>query len=154
MKKADRITGLIVFLFSVFIIQESWRMPQQSESFEPGVGFFPLWLGLLLAVLSVFLVVQSWRPAAASGAQKRIFRGGQALVAILLTMAGLAVYILLLEVLGYLLDTALLSAFLLTVVMRERWKLVLFVSLTTSVSLYALFQVLLKVNLPKNMIGF
>jgi len=59
-----------------------------------------------------------------------------------------------LDVLGYLVDTFLLITFLLRVVMRAEWKLSLAVALVASVSLYVIFQVMLEVNLPKNMLGF
>ncbi len=153
MKKTDQITGIIVLIFSGFVIEESWRMPQQSATFGPGVGFLPFWLGVLMAILSILLIVTAWRRPADS-AKKAILPGRQAVIAIVLVLAGLAVYILLLELLGFLVDTMLFTAFLLSVVMRERWKMTLVIALMTSVGLYVIFQILLEVNLPKNMFGF
>jgi putative tricarboxylic transport membrane protein len=152
MKRADQITGIVVFIFSGFVIQEAWQMPKQS-TFEPGVGFFPLWLGVLMATLSVILMVTSWLRSADSE-KKTVFPGRQALTAIVLLMAGLAVYILLLEVLGFLVDTMFFAAYLMRVVMREKWKMALLIAVITSASLYLIFQILLQINLPKNMLGF
>jgi len=153
MKKADQITGIIVLIFSGFIIEESWRMPQQSATFGPGVGFLPFWLGVLMAILSILLIVTAWRRQAAP-TKKAVLPGRQALIAIVLVLTGLAVYILLLELLGFLVDTMLFTAFLLNVVMREKWKRTFLIALMTSVGLYVIFQKLLEVNLPKNMFGF
>ena len=66
----------------------------------------------------------------------------------------MAAYIVLLDVLGYLAGTLLLNIFLMRVVMRAQWKLSLWVPAVASVSLYVVFQVMLGVNLPKNMFGF
>lgn len=153
MKKADQITGIILLIFSGFVIEESWRMPQQSGTFGPGVGFLPFWLGVLMAILSILLIVTAWRRPADS-TKKAILPGRQARIAIVLVLIGLAVYIVLLELFGFLVDTMLFTAFLLSVVMRERWKMTLLIALITSVALYVVFQKLLEVNLPKNMFGF
>lgn len=128
-------------------------MPQQRATFAPGVGFFPFWLGVLMAILSVLLIVNAWRRPA-DPTKKAIFPGRQAIIAIVLILAGLAVYIVLLEVLGFLLDTMLFTAFLLGVVMREKWKMTLLIASLTSGGLYVIFQLLLRVNLPVNMFGF
>jgi putative tricarboxylic transport membrane protein len=152
-KKADQITGIIVLIFSGFVIGESWRMPQQSATFGPGVGFLPFWLGVLMAILSILLIVTAWRRPTDS-TKKAILPGRQAIIAIVLVLVGLAVYILLLELLGFLVDTMLFTAFLLSVVMREKWKMTLVIASLTSIGLYVIFQKLLEVNLPKNMFGF
>ena len=153
MRKADLITGIIALIFSGFVIEESARMPQQAATFGPGVGFLPFWLGILMAVLSILLIGKAWRRPV-DPKQKTIFPDRQAAIAIALVLASLAVYILLLEVLGFLVDTMLFAAFLLSVVMREKWKMTLLIASMTSFGLYVIFQVLLEVNLPKNMLGF
>lgn len=106
-----------------------------------------------MAILSILLIVTAWRRQAAP-TKKAVLPGRQALIAIVLVLTGLAVYILLLELLGFLVDTMLFTAFLLSVVMREKWKMTLLIALITSVGLYVIFRVLLEVNLPKNMFGF
>ena len=106
-----------------------------------------------MAILSILLIVTAWlRPA--DPAKKATFPRRQALIAIVSVLAGLAVYISLLELLGFLVDTMLFTAFLLCVVMRERWKLTLLIAVLTSGGLYVIFQLLLEVNLPKNLFGF
>jgi len=152
MKKADRITGIVTLVFSGFVIEEASRMPQQSAHFGPGVGFLPFWLGVVMAILSIFLILKSWRTPADSS--KKIFPGRRPLIVIMSVMASLAAYIFLLEVLGFLLDTSVFVAFLLGVVEREKLKMTLLVTVLTSGGLYIVFQVLLGVSLPKNMLGF
>lgn len=152
MRRADQVTGVIVLLFSILLMVGSWRMPP-SATFGPGAGFLPFWLGALLAVLSIILVLNSSRQPVIP-ANKPVFPGGRTLLTLGAAIAGLAVYILLLEVLGFLVGTGLLTAFLLGVVEREKWSTTILVAVLNSAGLYLVFQVLLGVNLPANRFGF
>jgi putative tricarboxylic transport membrane protein len=154
MKKADKIIGFIMLVFACFVIEESMRMPQEGGNFEPGIRFLPFWLGVLMAILSVLLMVSAWRRKPAGGAAKSLMPNRQALISIVLLVAGLAVYIALLETLGFLIDTLLFNTFLMAVVMRARWKMTLWVAVVSSSALYVIFRILLEVPLPTNMLGF
>jgi putative tricarboxylic transport membrane protein len=153
MKKADMITGIVLLAFSGYVIQESWRMPP-SATFGPGPAFLPFWLGIVLAVFAGILFVTTLGRRATEKDSEPIFPGKHALLAITLVMVGLAGYILLIEVLGYLMDTFLFIAFLMKAVEHEKWPLTLMVALSTTVVLFLTFQVLLQITLPSNMFGF
>jgi putative tricarboxylic transport membrane protein len=153
MKKADLITGVILLVISGYVIQEAWRMPP-SATFGPGSGFLPFWLGVLLTVLAVILLATAWRRQATEKDSKSPFPGKRALIAIGSVLGGLAVYIVLIEVLGYLVDTFLYVAFLLGIVERQRWPITVGVAVLTTAGLYLIFQVLLGITLPSNMFGF
>ncbi len=152
MRRADQLTGCIVLLFSLSVMVASWRMPP-SATFGPGAGFLPFWCGALLGLLSLLLIISAhWQKAFA--ASKRIFPRGLALVRLGAVIAGLTGYILSLESLGFLLGTALITAFLLGVVEQEKWRTTILVAILNSAGLYIVFQVLLGVNLPANRFGF
>ena len=153
MKKADMITGVVLLALSGFVIQETWRMPA-SATFGPGPAFLPFWLGVLLAVFATILLVSAWRSQATEKDNNSIFPGKQALFAIVLVLVGLAGYILLIEVLGYLVDTLLFIVFLMKAVEREKWPLTLMVAVGTTAALFITFQFLLQITLPSNMFGF
>jgi putative tricarboxylic transport membrane protein len=153
MKKADMITGVVLLALSGFVIQETWRMPA-SATFGPSAGFLPFWLGILLAMFAAILFVSAWRRPATEKDNNSIFPGKEALLAITLVLVGLAVYILLIEVLGYLADTFLFIVFLMKAVEREKWPLTLMVAVGTTAVLFLTFQFLLQITLPSNMFGF
>lgn len=153
MKKADMITGVVLLVLSGFVTREAWLMPP-SATFGPGSGFLPFWLGLILAVLALILLATAWRRRATAEDGVSPFPGTKALIAIGAVLGGLAAYITLLEVVGFILDTFLYVTFLLGVVMRERWLRTLLVSVATTAALYVIFQLLLGVSLPSNMFGF
>jgi putative tricarboxylic transport membrane protein len=153
MKRADMITGVVLLALAGFVIQDAWRMPP-SATFGPSAGFLPFWLAVLLAVFATILFVTSWNRKTTEQDSKAVFPGKQALFAITLVLAGLAVYIQLIEVLGYLVDTFLFVLFLMKAVEREKWPLTLMVAASTTIVLLVTFQVLLKITLPSNMFGF
>lgn len=153
MKKADLIAGVVLLVLSGCLIQEAWRMPA-SGTFGPGPGFFPFWLGVIMASLATILLATAWRRRATAKDGVSPFPGKKALIAIGSVLAGLAAYISLIEVLGFLMDTFLYVAFLLGVVENERWPRTLLVAVSTTAGLYLVFQILLGITLPSNMFGF
>ncbi len=152
MRRADQVTGILLLVFSLALMEGSRRLPP-SGTFGPGAGFLPFWLGALLAGLSILLLVTARRQPVAA-ADKRLFPHRQGLIPVGATIGGLAAYILLLERLGFLLGTGLLTAFLLGVVEREKWPTAVLVAVLNSVGLYVVFRLLLGVSLPKNVLGF
>lgn len=152
MKKAEMITGVFLLALSGLVMWGASLMPP-SATFGPGAGFLPFWLGVLLAVLATILFVSAWRREATEKNSEPVFPGKQALFAILSTLAGLAGYILLIEVLGYLVDTFLFIVYLMKIVEHEKWPLTLMVAVGTTVVLFVTFQILLKITLPSNMFG-
>jgi putative tricarboxylic transport membrane protein len=124
-----------------------------SGTFGPGAGFLPFWLGVAMAILSIALLINATRgPVQVSEASP--FPRGHAIVAILKTAGALAAFILLLETLGFLLSIALLTAFLLRIVERMGWPTTVTVAIANAAGLYVVFQMLLGVSLPKNILGF
>lgn len=152
MRKADQITGIVMLVFSLAVMEGARRMPP-SGTFGPGAGFLPFWLGVAMATLSVILLVSATRQPAVAGGRAP-FPTGRKLLPILETIGGLAAFILLLETLGFLLSIVLLTAFLLRVVEREGWLTTVAVALANAGALYIVFKVLLGVSLPANALGF
>jgi putative tricarboxylic transport membrane protein len=153
MKRADMITGVVLLVFSGYVIWESSQMPP-SATFGPGPAFLPLWLGILLAVFAGILFVTALSRKATEKDSEALFPGKQPLMAIMLVMVGLAAYIFLIEVLGFIADTFLFIVFLMKGVEHEKWPLTLAIAVGTTVVLFLTFQVLLQITLPSNMFGF
>ena len=152
MRRADQLTGIVMLVFSLAVMEGSRRMPP-SGTFGPGAGFLPFWLGVAMAILSIILLVNATRqPIQAS--DRSPFPKGRAVVTSLEAAVALAAFILLLETLGFLVSIALLTAFLLRVVEREGWLTTATVAVANSAGLYVIFQMLLGVSLPKNILGF
>jgi len=152
MRRADQVTAVVLFVGSIVLMREARNLPA-GEALGPGPEFLPFWLGVLMAGLAVALYLQAWRRAPAEG-DSRVFPAPARLVPIGATLFSLAAYILLLEPLGFLLATGLLTAFLLGVVERERWTISLGVAVANAVLLHVIFRTLLGVSLPQGLLGF
>jgi len=152
MRRADQVTGLIVLIGSIALMRESKQLPE-SATFGPGPDFLPFWLGALMAGLALLLFLSAWWRPVTSGVSP-VFPGLKALVPIGATLAGLGVYILFLERIGFLLGTGLLTAFLLGVVEREPWSVSLLVAAGNAIALRLIFRTLLGVSLPTGPFGF
>jgi putative tricarboxylic transport membrane protein len=152
MKRAHLIASIVLLALSGYVIKESLKM-KLLESYGPGVGFFPFWLGVILALLAMILIVKNWRLP--TGANDRSpFANKKAVISVSIVMAALAAYIILMEWIGFISNTILFVAFLLKVLERERWLVTLPVSVMTAATLYIIFQVLLGIKLPANAFGF
>lgn len=152
MKKADLITGIVLLILSGYVITEALQMPP-SATFGPGSGFLPFWLGVILAALSLYLIVKtSLRRKDESDVPP--FPGKQGILTVVKVLAGLALFTILMETLGFIVNTFLFVAYLMGVVQREGRRSVLLTAVLTTAGLYIVFQVLLGIALPRNMFGF
>lgn len=114
----------------------------------PEPGFFPWFGGLALVGLSLGLLAQGWRGRGAvlspTGARSR--------PAILL--AALALYVPLLEPVGYPVATAALGVVVLRTLETRRWSVALGVSAALAVGTFVLFRRVLGVELPAGVLAF
>jgi putative tricarboxylic transport membrane protein len=152
MKKADLITGVFLLVLAGYVIYEAWLMPP-SGTFGPGSGFFPFWLGIILAVFSLILFVGAVvRPKDPNDISP--FPARQSLFAVTKVIGGLIIFTVLMETLGFMVNTFIFVTFLMKIVQRERWWVTLLIAAATTACLYIVFQVLLGISLPRNMFGF
>jgi putative tricarboxylic transport membrane protein len=120
---------------------------------SPGPGFVPLCLAAAFSVVSLGLVVTALRtPAGAASRPPGADVAGR--LKVIGTLAGLLVYALVLEPLGFLLATFALLLFFFTALQRQRWLVALGGSLATALLTHLVFKVWLGVNLPVGLWSF
>jgi putative tricarboxylic transport membrane protein len=117
---------------------------------EPGAGFIFFWSGLILAVLSLIGFAQSRRNAEDT-VQEAVQIGW---VKIALVLLSLLLYGVFLERLGFVLTTFILMTFLLGGIERTSWGRSLSVAGAAALTSYAIFELWLKIRLPKGIFGF
>ena len=129
----------VAFLFlGLFLAYQASQMPMRSLDGGPGAGVLPLGLGVLMVALSVWLVLRGWREPASFGNLRRVG----------IMVAGVAVYALALERVGFVVATSLLMAVLM-VAFNDRHRVPLAALGVAGTALsYALFFGILKVQLP------
>ena len=145
-KLGDVIGGLVLLCISAWAIIGGVKLHLGKVS-EPQPGFFPFWGGVVLAVLSGILLFQAW-----SGRSK----GAEAFGAIwrpMIMIIGLIAYVLLLNTLGYLIATLVLSTLLLRVLGTKRVWVLALAGLCIAFGSYILFDRLLNVTLPTGILA-
>lgn len=151
MPKKDFYTGLIMLFLSGAIIAHVLRSPATQDSPGPGPFFLPTIAALLIGGLSLALLIQGARqpkPDMASLPGRRMWNR---LIWIVLWCF---LYGITIENLGYLLSTGIVTLALLVYFNRHRLFINIVFSLATPISIYILFDKLLKVPLPKGWFGF
>lgn len=152
MGKADRISGSFWFIFSVMVSIESYRLGLGTLH-QPGPGFLFFWAGIFLGILSVVVIIRAWGSKKSGEPEISIF-GGQNMTKVVLVLISLFLYALLMEKIGFIIITLLLFVFLLGVIEKKRWFFAIFVSILVTVIAYLIFEVWLKSQLPKGLLGF
>lgn len=144
----DRIVSALFLIFSCSIMVESVRLKLDAIR-DPGPGFVPFFLGLALAILSVIALIFPDRQQKMAAFWNDWRKGRD----IPIIFAGLIVYLLLIRILGFYIDTFLLMAFLLRIFGEKGLKRPLIVALLTVGVTYLLFHKLLFIPFPQGLLG-
>jgi putative tricarboxylic transport membrane protein len=117
---------------------------------EPGAGFIFFWSGLILVILSLIVFTDSVRTPAETAQEM----GEMNWTKIALVLLSLLLYAFFLERLGFVLTTFVLVSFLLGCVESTNWFRSLGVACAAALASYAMFELWLKIRLPKGLFGF
>ena len=117
---------------------------------EPGSGFIFFWSGLILVILSCIVVAESLRNTEESVQETREMNW----VKIALVLLSLVLYAFFLERLGFVLTTFVLLSFLLGWIERTNWARSLGIASATALGTFVIFELWLKIRLPKGIFGF
>jgi putative tricarboxylic transport membrane protein len=142
---SERISSLILLLLAVFILVESRRYSLGTIGY-PGPGFLPMLLGIAIGLmaLALFIVSRTRTPSRKSSWPDR-----EGFIKVGAIFAGVLLFAFFIDVSGYLLNTFLLFVLLLRPVGRQSWSLTLLVSFVGVLASYLLFDLWLKVQLPR-----
>jgi hypothetical protein len=152
MSKNDRTSSLVWLGFALFICVEAFRLPLGSVR-DPGPGFLPLLVGVLLAGLSVICFLQARRGP--SEAPKGGWYSAERWKNLVWVLLALLAYAAVLDSLGFLISTFLLLVVLFRFGMEpQRWVWAVGGSVVASLSCYAVFELWLRTQLPRGILGF
>lgn len=144
-------SSLVWLSFAIYVCIESIRLPLGSWR-DPGPGLMPLIAGIILGALCFGLYLQA-RLNQSAGIQgpwyprKRWKR-------LTLVLAALLAYAIFLEFLGFLLSTFFLLLFLFRGIEPQKWVLSIGGAALASMIAYAIFELWLKTQLPRGVLGF
>jgi putative tricarboxylic transport membrane protein len=117
---------------------------------EPGAGFIFFWSGLVLMILSLIVLADSVRSSEDTVAQIPQINWPK----IALVLFSLLLYAFFLERLGFVFTTFVLMSFLLGYIEGTGWFQALGVASAAALTSYAMFELWLKIRLPKGIFGF
>ena len=112
----------------------------------------PFWSGVLIGGLAVLLFLQdifSRRTAPVEEVKEKM-----AWRSIVLTLVSFLIYILVLELLGYVVATVLFVAIILKTIEKKGWFLSSWVAVVMALLSYYIFKVWLQAELPRGLFGF
>jgi putative tricarboxylic transport membrane protein len=117
---------------------------------EPGAGFIFFWSGLILVILSFMVWVQPLRSTEDTVQETAEIHWPK----IALVLLSLLLYGFLLERLGFVISTFLLMSFLLGWIEDTNWARSFAVAGAAALASYGIFELWLKIRLPKGIFGF
>lgn len=118
---------------------------------EPGSGFIFFWSGLILVILSLVDLAESLHGGEELLGQKTAAMNW---VKIALVILSLVLYAFFLERLGFVVTTFVLLSFLLGWIERTNWVRSLGIATSAALGSFAIFELWLKIRLPKGIFGF
>jgi len=152
MKRTDQWSGLVLLILAGFICCGSILLPY-GNIHNPGPGFFPLWLGIILGGLSIGLLLQAARQKEGARVLGDILPEKVRWHKVLWVLIALVLYGCLMNIFGFLIVTFFLMAFLLRFIEPQPWRSVMGWTLVGSLGSYLVFEVWMKLRLPKGFLG-
>jgi putative tricarboxylic transport membrane protein len=152
MKKADQWSGLFLLIIAGCILWGSISLPY-GNIHNPGAGFFPLWLGIILGAMAIALMLKSTRQREKGKLLLDILREKVRWEKVFFVLIALVLYAYLMNLLGFLIVTFLLMAFLLRVIEPHPWKTVVGWVLIGAFGSYLVFEIWMKLRLPRGFLG-
>lgn len=152
MRKTDQWSGIVLLIISALIIWGSLGMPYGGIH-NPGAGLYPLWLGVILGAMAIGLILKSTREKEGGKMVRDLLAEKIRWGKLLALLCALVFYGIALEFLGFLIVTFLFMAFLLWFIDPQPWKSIIGWALVGSIGCYFVFEVWLKLRLPRGFLG-
>jgi putative tricarboxylic transport membrane protein len=150
MKKFDLQSSLFLLLISITTCVASLQLSLGSLK-TPGAGFMPFVAGAFLGVFALSILVEALLKTIS--VPKTFWENAAGKLRVFLTLASLLLYVIGLNFLGFIIMTGLFVGFLLAVIGNERWTTVIAGGILSALGSFALFELWLKLQLPKGFLG-
>ncbi|MHB8917354.1 MAG: tripartite tricarboxylate transporter TctB family protein [Desulfocucumaceae bacterium] len=152
----DRVIALIVFLIAAGYLYMASQFPRLEIGDPLGPKIFPVILGTILILTAILLVFESFRKPEgdARKSDEPEEKGNKHLLVILAVALVTLVYVLVLEKVGYILDTFLLLMVTMAYFNRNKYVQNGIIAIAFSLIFYLMFAKLLGVTLPKGLFYF
>lgn len=151
-RERDRGSALFWLVVAIGICYGSLKL-SLGELRRPGPGFFSFMAGALLGTFSLLAFFQSF--VGLSGDEKQtLLPNPHRVLKMAYVYVALTLYAIGMNYLGFFLATLLFLGFILRGIDPQRWRVVIPVSILSTIVAYAVFQYWLEVQLPTGILGF
>ena len=148
MRSVYQVTAGLIFVASLFLVYGSLEF-RYYTAIGPGPGFFPLWLSGILAVLAVLMFLHETFTKSPDKAPDRIFPDASGFLRIATISVALGGVALLLERIGFGPAMFLMNIFIMLVLTKRHFLLVLVIAFIGSFGVEYVLTQWLNVVLPK-----
>jgi putative tricarboxylic transport membrane protein len=149
MKKYDLIAGIVWLALAIFVLNDSRDLGLGTLR-QPGAGLFPLLTGVLLAIFAILLLGEAVSKKSAVGAQKaRVWDRDIRYLTLGIVLISLVLYVVLLDVLGFVVATFLFLLIIFKRVEPQAWTTALVASALAVFASYVVFEWFLESQLPE-----
>lgn len=142
--------GIFILLFSIFMFNSSLNYEYYGQ-YGPGPGFFPLWLSGLLGVFSILFILDSLRKNNRITFSDVIPKG-KILLSVLKVVLSILLFILISPFLGYIISS--IISMLILLKPEFRWITSFTTAASVTIVLFVVFNVILNIPLPTNILGW
>lgn len=154
MAKSDRMSGIFWLFFSLVIANESYHLGV-GKLHSPQAGFLPFVASIILGILSFILLLSTKNRKRQLGEEiEEITFHRHLMPKVFYVIVSLFLYAIFLNALGFLLVSMILMAIMLRAIEPQKWYVVTLGTILIPTTAYLLFDVFLKVQLPKGFLGF
>ncbi len=153
MRAVELISNLVWVLLGLGICLYAVRL-RLWDAAGPASGFLPFIAGLFVGLIGLALLLQVWARRPRERRPTPFWDDAAARNRVGLVVIGLCAMALLMPILGFLLAATLVMTFLLGLAQRTRLASAITLALASSLSIYWLFGSVLKVRLPRGLLGF
>jgi putative tricarboxylic transport membrane protein len=154
LKKIDLISGLVILIIATLYLRTADKLAFWKGK-TLGPGFFPFLLGIALVALTILLLINTilaYKKNSLSPPEG-FFPSRSGGLKLLYVIVALVLYVLTFQPLGYVLSTLLfLSVLFFAWDARKPWLAIAMAAVTVLCS-YVVFDLLLKVQLPRGFLG-
>jgi len=151
MKKIDIFSSLFLILIGGVFCVSSLNLGI-GEIHAPGPGLIPLGTGALLILFSIGTILEAHFGSKVEN-ETQLFKGKRWSVVVWVLLC-LFAYVLVLDILGFILATFLILTVLFKISEKQSWKIALLASAMTTGFSYFLFDYMLQCSFPRGFLGF
>jgi putative tricarboxylic transport membrane protein len=150
--KIDYLNSILFLIISGLICFGSNKFPYGSIH-NPGPGFLPFWSGVTLGLLSILLLIRTFLQKDGTPLLGKLFKEKIRWKKVGIVLISLILYGIFIEIMGFFLSTFLFLVSLMRFIDPLPWKRVIGWALIGSIGSYLIFEVFMKLRLPKGFLG-